>query len=187
MHFRTVPQRVARNRIASDREALQVFERLAVKVLCQTMRHVDAESVDAAVRPEPQRGAEVLVHVRILPVEVGLLLREQVQVPLAVASGLPCRAAEERLPVVRRQFAVRALAVTEDVAVTRGGARCARQRLLKPRVHVRRVVGHNVHNHFEAGAVRSGHHRVEIVERTEARVHVAVVDHVVAAVGEFGG
>ena len=54
-------------------------------------------------------------------------------------------------------------------------------------MHVRRVVGHNVHNHFEAGVVRGGHHRVEIVECAEARIHVAVVDHVVAAIGQFGG
>ena len=46
--------------------------------------HVDAEAVDAQVQPEPQDRAELVADRRVVPVEVGLLGGEQVQVPLAV-------------------------------------------------------------------------------------------------------
>src|SRR3712207_7581077 len=43
---------------------------------------VDPDAVDTTVEPEPHRPVELLLHDRVVPVEVGLLGREQVQVPL---------------------------------------------------------------------------------------------------------
>ena len=50
------------------------------------VRDVDAEAVDAAIQPEPQRLLEIVQDLGVVPVEVRLLGVEQVQVPLA---GLP--------------------------------------------------------------------------------------------------
>ena len=49
------------------------------------------------------------------------------------------------------------------------------------------VVGHDVHDHFDAGLVRGLGHRVEVVHGAQSRVDVAVVDHVVAAVRQIRG
>ena len=64
--------------------------------------------------------SEVCPHVLVLPVEIRLLGRETVEIPLAVTGRSPCRPTEERLPIVRRLFV--ASAVPEDVALTFGGA-----------------------------------------------------------------
>ena len=52
-------------------------------VLVQCVRYIHPEAIDPAVRPETQRGVEVRVYLRVVPIEVRLLGREKVQVPLA--------------------------------------------------------------------------------------------------------
>ena len=78
------------------------------RVLGQQRGGIDPDAVDAAIEPEPQDVLELLPHLRVGPVEVRLLGREQVQVPLprrAVRGGRPGPrgAAEDRRPVVRRE------------------------------------------------------------------------------------
>ena len=96
--------------------------------LGHAVRHVDAEPVDAAVQPEPQRLLEIVDDSGFVPVQVGLLGVEQVQVPLAgvavrlltrVQAGPP----NTDYPVVRRLRAVRAASVAEDVALALRAAR----------------------------------------------------------------
>jgi hypothetical protein len=75
-------------------------------ILHQQRGGVDPDPVGPAVEPEPQHVLELLVHPRVLPVEVGLPGGEQVQVPLAVRAirilgAGPGRAAEDGLPIVR--------------------------------------------------------------------------------------
>jgi hypothetical protein len=48
------------------------------------------------------------------------------------------------------------------------------------------VVRHQVHDHPDAVPAGGRHQRVEDGERAEPRVHVAVVAHVIAAVGQRG-
>ena len=151
------------------------------------MGDVDAEAVDAAVEPEAQDAAELLAHLLVRPVEVGLRRVEEVQVPLAGrAVGLddarPGRAAEDRLPVVRGQLAVRALAVAEQVARALGAAGRGDERLLEPFVLVGRVVRNQIDDDTDAAVVGSGEHHVEVGQRAEERVDVAVVADVVAGV-----
>ena len=150
-----------------------VGQRHGIEVLGQAVRHVDAEAVGSVVGPESQCLLEFLVHVRILPIQIRLLLGEHVQVPLAVVDLLPRRAAEQRLPVVRRQLAVLAAAFAEDVAVACGRTAAGGERLDEHLVLVGRVVRHDVDDHLDAGFMRGGGHRVEI-------------GHVIAAVGQLG-
>ena len=73
-------------------------------VLADEVHDVGAEAVDAAVQPEAQHVVHGLDDLRVVPVEVGLLGQEGVQVPLL--GGLVPRprgaAAEGRRPVVGR-------------------------------------------------------------------------------------
>ncbi len=171
--------------LAAQLGRAEVAQRFA-QVLDQGVRDVDAEAVDPAVGPEAQGGAVVGADLLVLPVEVGLFGREQVQVPLPVGHPLPGAAAEDGLPVRGREFAVLAAAVPEDVPVAGGRAGAGAQGLLEPDVLVRGVVGHDVDDDLQAEAVGLGDQGVEVVERAEAWVDAARVGDVVAAVGELG-
>ena len=165
--------------------------------LDHAVRDVDAEPVHALVEPEAQDLLELLADLRVVPREVGLGRVEQVQVPLAGGLVLgagdgagararghagPRGAAEDRLPVVRGQLAVLALTLAEHVASALGRALGRGQRGLEPRVLVGRVVRHEVDDHADAAGVGLGEQLVEVGERAEQRVDVAVVGDVVAGV-----
>ena len=155
--------------------------------LREAVSDVDAEAVDAAVEPEAQDAAELLLDPLVGPVEVGLRCVEEVQVPGAGGSvGLhdagPGGAAEDGVPVVRRQLAVLAAALAEHVARALGRARAGGERLLEPAVLARAVVRHQVDDDAQAEAVGGIPHLVEVGERAEERVDVAVVGDVVSGV-----
>src|SRR5690606_27781803 len=109
------------------------------RVLEQTGRDVDAEAVHTAVEPEPQDVLELALHLRVAPVEVRLLARVEVQVPLAVVHPRPGGAAERGRPVVRRAFFTGTFpwpARAEDVAGPLRRARRRGERLPEPGVPV---------------------------------------------------
>ena len=165
--------------------------------------HVDAEAVHAAVGPEAQSGQEVLAHHRIVPVEVGLLGGEDVEVPLVgagcsgtgergavgadVVDALPGGAAEHGAPVIGRLGAAGAGAGADVVEGALGGIGAAGQSGPEPRVTVGGVVGDDVHHHLDADGVKGGNHAVEIGQRADLGGDVAVVIDVVAAVGQGRG
>ena len=112
-----VPQRVV---VAAPRGDVTGVVRLEVAqrvrlVLGETVGDVDAEAVHAAVQPEAQDRVELLADLGQLPVEVGLLGGEQVEVPLAVRHPGPGAATELGHPVGGRLGAVGTLPVAEDV------------------------------------------------------------------------
>jgi hypothetical protein len=91
-------------------------------VLEQQRRRVDPDAVHPAVEPEPQDGFELLAHLGVVPVEVGLLRGEQMQVPVTrravrVGGPGPRRAAELATPLGRHLGTVRALAGTKPEVV----------------------------------------------------------------------
>jgi hypothetical protein len=143
---------------------------------------VDTEAVHPTVKPEPQDAVELVHHLRVLPVQVRLLLREQMQIPLPVRHPFPRRAAEHRRPVVRWHLTASAAPVPEDEPGTLGTSRLGRERGLEPRVLVGEVIGYDVYRHPQPPLSRGGHQRVEVGERAEHRVDVARVGDVVAAV-----
>ena len=119
------------------------------RVLVEQRRGVDAHACGAAVEPEAQDVLVLALDVRVVPVEVGLLGREEVQVPLAgrpvgVLRARPGAAAEDRLPVVRRQLALGAASRPKPEALPRRRAGSGRERLLEPRVLVGDVVRDDV-------------------------------------------
>jgi len=167
-------------------------------LLAQSVRHVDAEAVDAAVEPEPQDVVELLANLVARPVEVRLGGVEQVQVPPAAGGAVsmvqlrPRRPAEVARPVVGRARAV-AVAAHEVVARPRAlgpagsrgrwmRGRAFGQRGSEPHVLAGRVVGDDVDDHAQAEGMRLHHQRLRLLHGAEHRVDVAVVGHVVPGI-----
>ena len=161
------------------------------RVLDEQSGRVDAHAGDAAVEPEPQ---DVLVlgdDVGVVPVEVGLLGGEQVQVPLAggavgVGRARPGVAREVRHPVVGHLVAVVAETGVEPEPLALGRARAGGERGLEPGVLVADVVGDDVDDGADAEGERLLMSSSASCERPERGVDGAVVADVVAAVGERG-
>ena len=131
-------------------------------------------------------------HVGVVPVQVGLLGREQVQVPLAggavgVRRARPGLAGERAdgqwLGVSRRP--VRAVAEPEALAL--GAAGAGGERRLEPGVLVADVVGDDVDDGADAEGERLLDQQLGLAQGAEVGVDVAVVADVVAAVGERAG
>ena len=134
---------------------------------------------------------ELLAHVRVVPVQVGLGGVEDVEVPLArhpvgLGDAGPPATAEDRRPVVRGLVAVRALAVAEHVALALEAPRRRREGRAEPRVLAARVVGHQVDEDLQAQLVGRRDERVGVLQGAEARVDVAVVGDVVPRVVHRG-
>jgi hypothetical protein len=149
-------------------------------VLSDAVDHVHAKAVDAAIEPEAQRVVHGLHHLRLVPVEIGLLAQEEMQVPLArgLVPGPGGIRAEGGAPVVGRN--VRGT-VAPDVPAALGRI-APGTRLAKPRVLVTRVVGNPVDQHPQPALVGLGQQAVEVAKRAEERVDVAEIRHVVAVV-----
>ena len=155
-------------------------------ILRQHVDDVHAEPVDAAVEPPAHHLVDGRPDLRVLPVEVGLLAGEQVEVVLPRRRvELPHRTGEVRLPVgglgSRRAGLGAGPRRAPPVPVALGVVD-ARARLDEPRVLVGRVVHHEVHHQLHAPLVHRGQQLVELLERAEGRIDVAVVADVVAVV-----
>ena len=132
---------------------------------------------------------ELRADLRVLPVEVGLLGGEQVEVPLARrADAGPRRAAEDGQPVVRRLAAVRAPPGAEDVALARSGCP-ARPPAPPGTTRARSLVWFGTMSTMtrSPSAWASADQLVEVRQRAEDRVDVAVVGDVVPSVGHRRG
>ena len=149
------------------------------------MRNIDTEAVGAVVKPKTQGFDEVSSHIRVLPVPVGLLHGEQVQIPLSVGHARPRGAAEMGHPVSGRQFAMFAAAVAEDVTVAFRRAWPSGKRGLEPGVQVGGMVGDDIDDDLDIGLVRGFGEFVEIVHGAEFRIDVAVIVDIIPAVGEL--
>ena len=159
------------------------------RVLADHVDDVHPEPVHAPVQPPPHHGVDGLADLGVLPVQVGLLGGEDVQVVLAGAlvPG-PGRAGEVGLPVggfgARRARRLRddaGAGVTPPVPVPLGVV-AAGPRLREPRVLVGGVVHHQVHDQLHAAGVQLGDELVQVGQRAEQRVDVLVVADVVAVV-----
>ena len=105
---------------------------------------VHAKAVDALLEPEVHHVKDLIANLRVLPVQIGLSFSKKVQVILTgFLVVLPRRAAEAAAPVVGGT-AVRG-GVFPDIIVAFGVV-AAGTALNKPRVLVRRVVDHQVHD-----------------------------------------
>ena len=155
-------------------------------ILRDEVDDVEAKSVDTPVDPPPHHVVHGRPDVGVLPVEIGLLAGEQVEVVLAARLvELPRRAAEDGAPVVG--FGARVAAAHArtwwpppvPVASMRAGGR---PRLDEPGVLVGSVVDDDVGDQSQAAPVDLGDELVELLDRAEQGVDGPVVADVVAGV-----
>src|SRR5262249_26327372 len=149
-------------------------------ILDQEPDDIDAKSIDAAVEPEAQHVIHCGAHVRIVPVKIGLLGQKAVQGVLAGPSfARPGRSAKLRQPVIGRRSIGLAVAPDVPVALRIDARRAAFE---KPRMTFGGVVGNEIEDDFDFSYVRRVHKSVEIFQRSEQGIDVAVVADVISEV-----
>lgn len=159
--------------------ALRMVTKLLV--LVEAVGHVDPKAVHPPVEPEAQDLVEVLVHLGVAPVEVGLLRREQMEVVLAARLvERPCRPAEHRPPVVRGAAA--GSGSSEEVLFP-VGVRWIGKGILKPRMPVGGVIRNYVDDHLDASRVRLLQGPAGLLQSPKQRIDVVIVRDVVTVVG----
>ena len=91
----------------------------------EAVGHIDSEAIHAPVEPETEHTIKQAPDFGVFPVEIGLALIKNVEIPLArgsigVRNSGPCGAAEDGLPVVGGKLTVVATTLPEHVALALG-------------------------------------------------------------------
>ena len=172
-----------------DEEIAALLDAEEVPVVAQgvdlgpEVEHVEAEARHALFQPEAHDVHDLVAHGGVLPVQVRLLRREEVQVKVVRPRDPRPRAAREAARPVRRRQELFSFPPSwaDDVIVAVFALRIA-QRLAEPRVLIARVVEHHVHDDAQTALFTLRHQPVEVLHRPERRVDRAVVRDVVAVV-----
>ena len=149
-------------------------------VLLQERDPVDPEAVEAELEPEADDAHDLVDHLGIGEVEVGLVLVEVVEVPLA----RPVVELPDRVLLVREDDELRGVrrrGVAPDVVVP-VAVRGAPPRRLEPRVPVGGVVDDQVGDHVDAAVVGRTDHLDQLAVVAQAGVDAVEVRDVVAVV-----
>jgi len=166
-------------------ESLRIGHVGQVRNLLHVAHRVKAKAVDALVQPPAHHLVHCGANLEVLPVQVGLAGREQVQEILPGSLVvLPRRALEDALPVVRlvaRGTTDTALAIAPHVPVALGVV-TGRTRLDEPGVLVAGVVDHQIEDQAHAPAVHLGQQVIEVGHGAELLHDRLVVGDVVAVV-----
>ena len=151
--------------------------------LGEHVEDVEAEAVHAFLKPEIQDVIDLAPDLGFFPVQVRLLLAEEVQIILVrPADPFPGRSGERRSPVRRRShFPLHEPAFPDDVVITVLGTRI-RDRGFEPGMLGRSVVEDHVHDDLEIPPVAFRKQPVEIRHGTEFPVNVPVIADIIAVV-----
>ena len=166
-------------------QAAQPVVRVSVDLLGDPVeleheRHcVHAKAGHPHLEPEADDLRDLVAHLRVRDIEVRLEAVEAVQVVLA--GGLVLLPVARLLVGKRDPLRLVGGLVAPDVPGALGRVAIA-ARLLEPRVLVRRVVDHEVHDHLDAAVVGGAHEIDELAEASEARIDPVVVAHVITVV-----
>ena len=159
-----------------DKLTLAVLEALFV----YDVYNVAAEACHALIKPEAHNIAYFAVDLRIIPVKVGLLFREEVEKILlvfGVAEGLPGAVGEEVAPIVG-ELAV--LALLDYIVILVFFLAC--EGSFEPFVLVGGVVDYKVHYYGDAARLCLGEKLVKVSHSAELGLNIPVVGDVVAVI-----
>ena len=144
--------------------------------------HVDdihSEAVDPLVQPPPHHGIHIFAHLRIIPVQIRLLGRENVQIILLSVFVIgPGRTAEPGTPVVWR-FSIPS--IPPDIIIPvwiglRGPA------FYEPFMLIRRMIHHKIHDDFDAPLMAFLQQKIKILHGAEFFHDAPVIGNVVSVV-----
>ena len=167
-------------------EGVRLGQVLAVRpvALVQVRHRVEPEAVETEVEPEAQRVQHLLLHVRVVVVQVGLVREEAVPVVLA-ARGVPGPVRRLGVEEDDPRVAPACVVVAPDVPVAVRAGRVVAA-LLEPRVIGRGVVHDEVGDHAQPALVRLVDEELEVVDRPVVGMDRIEVGDVVAAVAQAG-
>ena len=150
------------------------------RLLKDNVDNVTTEAENTLVEPELHNVANFLIYLGIIPVEVGLLFREEVEIGLlvlGVTEGLPGTLGKEVAPVVRK---LSVLALLNDVIIS--VLLFTGLRSLEPLVLVGGMVDNEVHNNGYPSRLSLGKQKVKVLHGAELGLDILVVRDVVAVV-----
>src|SRR5712671_6441100 len=157
------------------------------RVLDEKGGGVDADAGDAAIEPEAEDLLVLATNVRVIPVQVWLVRREEVEVPLAraavrVGRASPRRTREIRRPARRHLVAVNAAARVEPEPRPLRRSGTGGKGGLEPGVPVRDVIGDDIDDRADPELERLADQGLGLGQGAEGRVDRAIVGDVVAPV-----
>ena len=158
-----------------DRARTSVLERVFVN----DVDNVATETDHTLIQPKAHNALDLLEHLGVVPVEVGLLFGEQVQVVfvLAISKPRPRTLGKKVAPVVG-DLAV--LPFFDDVIVL--VFFFARKRAAEPFVLVGRVIDNEIHHNADASLFCLGNQLLKVCHRAKLGLNGGVVGNVVAVV-----
>ena len=147
--------------------------------LCNQTDHVHPEAVYAAVKPAIHHGIDRFPELWILPVQIRLLLAEQMQVPLAgFFIVTPRRRRKEGRPVVRLPSV---LAVAPDIVIPVGIVP-AFSRFHKPGVFIGGVIHDEIHHQLDVPLVQLPQKRIKILHCSKFGHDLFIVTDIISHV-----
>ena len=151
------------------------------------MGYINAETIDTQLEPEVQYILKVLADHRVIPIEIRLLYREKVQVPLPrcavrLDDSLPGWPTKYGLPVIRRQFAICALAIPKYISIALRGSWRGFEGLLEPLVLVRGVVWHDIDDEFHPQGMGLIDQPLGLIQGSIVRFDIHVIRNVIPVI-----
>ena len=142
--------------------------------------NVHTESINTFFQPPVHHVENFLTYDRVVPVEVWLLFREQMQeIHICCFIIFPCRTGEAGAPVVRKAAVF--FCRTPDIVISVWIV-CGFTALDKPFVLVRSMVYNKVHHNFDAFFVSCSEHTVEVFHCSEFVHDILIITDIVSVI-----
>ena len=140
-----------------------------------------AEAVNTHVQPEAHNVLDLLAHLGVCHVQVGLLFGEDMQIPLIeLLVILPCTTLEQTVPVVGRRLFSLTLAPVVVIVI---GIVLAFLALYKPRMLVGGMIDDKIHEHAQTALMSAVKHLLKDIEIAVIGVNIAIVGYIITVVG----
>ena len=149
-------------------------------VFLQMTDRVQPKASQPQSHPVPDNLIDLLPELWILPVQIRLLFRKQVQIIQSLPAGnlLPCAPPEDGTPVIRRTAC---LSFPKYIILSIFSVRIL-QRLPKPLMLIRGMVCHKIHQDPDPPFLRFCNQLLHIVHVSKTGINIHVVRHIISII-----